>query len=157
MRRATSVSGFSINEYGAFGDEQQPGPSAWYIARLERANGGTDGARANWGMVGQTPSLYATLGWLMTPNNQPMGTMVGLQALRRPNRFAHGHSAFGFDRRNRIPGRFRRKIHLRAGQEIERWDRHRDGKIHQRPGVPSLERKHNASIAGADAVDQCFC
>jgi len=72
-RGITSVSGFSINEYGAFGDEQQPGPSAWYIARLERANGGTDGARANWGMVGQTPSLYATLGWLMTPNNQPMG------------------------------------------------------------------------------------
>ncbi|HEU4323627.1 MAG TPA: RICIN domain-containing protein [Roseiflexaceae bacterium] len=71
--RGLSVSGYSINEYGAFGDEQQPGPSAWYIARLERANGGVDGARANWGMVGQNPSLYATLGWLVTTNNQPMG------------------------------------------------------------------------------------
>ncbi len=72
--RGISVSGYSINEYGAFGDEQQPGPSAWYIARLERANGGVDGARANWGMVGQTPSLYDTMGWLVTANaNQPMG------------------------------------------------------------------------------------
>jgi hypothetical protein len=70
--RGISISGVSINEYGAFGDEQQPGPSAWYIARLERCN--CDGARANWGMVGQTPSLYDTMGWLVTANaNQPMG------------------------------------------------------------------------------------
>jgi hypothetical protein len=70
--RGLSVAGESVNEYGAFGDEQQPGPSAWYIARLERCN--CDGARANWGMVGQTPSLYDTMGWLVTANaNQPMG------------------------------------------------------------------------------------
>jgi hypothetical protein len=68
--RGISISGTSVNEYGAFGDEQQPGPSAWYIARLERCN--CDGARANWGMVGQTPSLYDTFGWLVT-GNQPMG------------------------------------------------------------------------------------
>jgi len=72
--RGISVPGYSINEYGAFGNEQQPGPSAWYIARLERANGGVDGARGNWGNVGQTPSLYDTLGWLVTANaNQTMG------------------------------------------------------------------------------------
>ena len=70
--RGISITGTSVNEYGAFGDEQQPGPSAWYIARLERCN--CDGARANWGMVGQTPSLYDTFGWLVTANaNQPMG------------------------------------------------------------------------------------
>ncbi|GAB3982141.1 beta-xylosidase [Plantactinospora veratri] len=70
--RGISVQGFSVNEYGAFGAEQQPGPSAWYIARLERC--GCDGARANWGMVGQTPSLHDTLGWLTTANaGQPMG------------------------------------------------------------------------------------
>jgi hypothetical protein len=69
--RGLSVAGYSINEYGAFGAEQQPGPSAWYIARLERA--GADGARANWGMVGQNPSLHQTLGWLVTTGNQPMG------------------------------------------------------------------------------------
>jgi hypothetical protein len=70
--RGISITGTSVNEYGAFGDEQQPGPSAWYIARLERCN--CDGARANWGMVGQTPSLYDTLGWLVTANaGQPMG------------------------------------------------------------------------------------
>ena len=70
--RGISVAGASVNEYGAFGDEQQPGPSAWYIARLERCN--CDGARANWGMVGQTPSLYDTMGWLVTANaGQPMG------------------------------------------------------------------------------------
>jgi hypothetical protein len=70
--RGMSVSGFDVNEYGAFGNEQQPGPSAWYISRLERCN--CDGARANWGNVGQTPSLYDTMGWLVTSNaNQPMG------------------------------------------------------------------------------------
>lgn len=70
--RGIGVAGESVNEYGAFGDEQQPGPSAWYIARLERCN--CDGARANWGNVGQTPSLYDTMGWLVTANaNQPMG------------------------------------------------------------------------------------
>ncbi len=69
--RGLSVQGFIVNEYGAFGAEQQPGPSAWYIARLERAN--VDGARANWGMVGQNPSLYQTMGWLVTTGNQPMG------------------------------------------------------------------------------------
>jgi len=70
--RGIAIDGVSINEYGAFGAEQQPGPSAWYIARLERCN--CDGARANWGNVGQTPSLYDTLGWLVTANaNQTMG------------------------------------------------------------------------------------
>ena len=70
--RGISITGTSVNEYGAFGDEQQPGPSAWYISRLERCN--CDGARANWGNVGQTPSLYDTFGWLVTANaNQPMG------------------------------------------------------------------------------------
>jgi hypothetical protein len=70
--RGISVSGFDVNEYGAFGAEQQPGPSAWYIARLERCN--CDGSRANWGNVGQTPSLYDTMGWLVTANaDQPMG------------------------------------------------------------------------------------
>jgi hypothetical protein len=70
--RGIGITGTSVNEYGAFGDEQQPGPSAWYISRLERCN--CDGARANWGNVGQTPSLYDTFGWLVTANaNQPMG------------------------------------------------------------------------------------
>jgi hypothetical protein len=70
--RGISVSGYDVNEYGAFGNEQQPGPSAWYISRLERCN--CDGSRANWGNVGQTPSLYDTMGWLVTSNaNQTMG------------------------------------------------------------------------------------
>ncbi|HEX3765578.1 MAG TPA: hypothetical protein VHW23_43080 [Kofleriaceae bacterium] len=70
--RGITIAVVSINEYGAFGAEQQPGPSAWYISRLERCN--CDGARANWGNVGQTPSLYDTMGWLVTANaNQTMG------------------------------------------------------------------------------------
>ncbi|MFI6791426.1 hypothetical protein ACIBG4_29260 [Nonomuraea sp. NPDC050383] len=70
--RDMSVSGFSVNEYGAAGDDQQPGPSAWYVARLER--GGCDGSRANWGMVGRTPSLHDTLGELTTAGTGlPMG------------------------------------------------------------------------------------
>lgn len=64
---------FEVNEYGAFGAEQQPGPSAWYIARYERSGVALAG-RGNWGNVGQTPSLYDTMGWLVTSNvDQPMG------------------------------------------------------------------------------------
>jgi hypothetical protein len=69
----TSFTGFEVNEYGTAGAEQQPGPSAWYIARYERANVAL-AARGNWGMVGQTPSLFDTMGWLVTSGaDQPMG------------------------------------------------------------------------------------
>ena len=49
--RGLTIAGTSVNEYGASGDEQRPGPSACYLSRLERCN--CDGAGANWGMVGQ--------------------------------------------------------------------------------------------------------
>jgi hypothetical protein len=64
---------FEVNEYGAYGEEQQPGPSAWYIARYERS-GIALAARGNWGMVGETPSLYDTMGWLVTSDtDETMG------------------------------------------------------------------------------------
>ncbi len=69
--RGITVGRRNVNEYGTAGAEQQPGPSAWYIARLERAD--MDGLRGNWGMVGQRLSLYATMGGLVTAENRPMG------------------------------------------------------------------------------------
>jgi hypothetical protein len=69
--RGITVGRRNVNEYGAAAAEQQPGPSAWYIARLERAD--MDGLRGNWGMVGQSLSLYATMGGLVTADNRPMG------------------------------------------------------------------------------------
>lgn len=53
------VDGYQVNEYGPNG-LQGPGASAWYIARLERAE--VDGLRANWGMGEQ---LYDTMGALV--------------------------------------------------------------------------------------------
>jgi hypothetical protein len=44
--RGLSPRQYQINEYGT-PEEQTPGRSAWYIARMERA--GIDGLRANWG------------------------------------------------------------------------------------------------------------
>jgi hypothetical protein len=67
--RSITVSGFDINEYGGSGTtDQQPGPSGWYIARLERAN--ADGLRANWGSGG---GLYGGMGDLTTSSWQPRG------------------------------------------------------------------------------------
>jgi hypothetical protein len=45
-RYGLKVRGYQVNEY-AEEDQQLPGRSAWFIARLERA--GVDGLRANWG------------------------------------------------------------------------------------------------------------
>jgi hypothetical protein len=60
-----SVKGYDINEYGT-SSEQNPGHSAWFIARLERAN--VDGLRGNWG---GGPALYQTMAGLVTNDWQP--------------------------------------------------------------------------------------
>jgi hypothetical protein len=69
--RGINVSNLDNNEYGA-ADEQNPGHSAWFIARLERGN--VDGLRSNWGGPGGGPTMYQTLGDLTTldwkPNSQ---------------------------------------------------------------------------------------
>lgn len=62
--RGLEVKGFQVNEYGPRG-EQGPGISAWYIARLERAQ--IDGARANWGMH---EALYDSMGALVVKTIQ---------------------------------------------------------------------------------------
>ncbi len=67
--RSITVTGYDINEYGT-SSEQNPGHSAWFIARLERANGGVDGLRGNWGMGG---GLYAGMGDLVNSSWQPFG------------------------------------------------------------------------------------
>ncbi len=67
--RGISIRGFQVNEYGSNTREQQAGPSAWYLGRLER--GQMDGLRANWGMGG---GLYKGMGDLVTEANQPMGS-----------------------------------------------------------------------------------
>jgi hypothetical protein len=65
--RGISVENLNISEYGS-PDEQNPGHSAWFISRLERA--GVDGLRSNWGMGG---GLYAGMGDLVTSSWQPLG------------------------------------------------------------------------------------
>jgi hypothetical protein len=67
--RGISVSGIDINEYGT-SSEQNPGHSAWFIARMERANGGVDALRGNWGMAG---GLYQGMGDLVNSSWQPLG------------------------------------------------------------------------------------
>ena len=65
--RGLNVSNLDISEYGS-SSEQNPGHSAWFIARLER--GGVDGLRSNWG---GGSGLYSTLGGLVTGSWQPNG------------------------------------------------------------------------------------
>ena len=59
-RRGLRVRGLQVNEY-AEASQQNPGQSAWFIARLERAR--LDGLRANWGMG---PALHDNLASLLT-------------------------------------------------------------------------------------------
>jgi hypothetical protein len=66
--RGINVSNFDNNEYGA-ADEQNPGHSAWFIARLERGN--VDGLRSNWGGPGGGPTMYQTMADLTTLDWQP--------------------------------------------------------------------------------------
>jgi hypothetical protein len=55
----------SLSEYGS-PPEQNPGHSAWFIARVERA--GVDGLRSNWG---GGSGLYSTMGGLLTGSWEP--------------------------------------------------------------------------------------
>jgi hypothetical protein len=67
--RDISVRGYQVNEYGdCCNNEQQPGPSVWYLGRFERNN--IDALRANWGMAS---GLYAGMGGLVTNTGEPMG------------------------------------------------------------------------------------
>jgi hypothetical protein len=63
--RGMNVSSLDISEYGS-GSEQNPGHSAWFIARLERAH--VDGLRSNWG---GGSGLYSTMAGLVTNSWQP--------------------------------------------------------------------------------------
>ncbi len=64
-RGIAGVKGFNINEYGGTG-EQNPGHSAWFLARFDRA--GIQGMRSNWA-GGST--FFSNLGDLVTTNWQP--------------------------------------------------------------------------------------
>jgi hypothetical protein len=64
-KRGLTVSGLDANEYGTSA-EQNPGHSAWYLARFERA--GIEGLRGNWG---EGPGLYEGMGALVTTAWQP--------------------------------------------------------------------------------------
>jgi len=63
--RGMNASNLDISEYGS-GSEQNPGHSAWFIARLERAD--VDGLRSNWG---GGSGLYSTMAGLVTSSWQP--------------------------------------------------------------------------------------
>jgi hypothetical protein len=64
-RGITGVKGFDINEYGA-ASEQNPGHSAWFLARFDRA--GIQGLRSNWA-GGST--FFSNMGDLVASNWKP--------------------------------------------------------------------------------------
>jgi len=64
-RGITGVKGFDINEYGGSA-EQNPGHSAWFLARFDRA--GIQGLRSNWAGGSQ---FFSNMGDLVTTNWQP--------------------------------------------------------------------------------------
>ena len=64
-RGITSVKGFDLNEYGSTG-EQNPGHSAWFLARFARA--GIDGMRSNWAGGSQ---FFSNMGDLVAANWKP--------------------------------------------------------------------------------------
>jgi hypothetical protein len=64
-RGITGVKGFDINEYGSKG-EQNPGHSAWFLARFDRA--GLQGLRSNWA---GGAAFFSNMGDLVASNWQP--------------------------------------------------------------------------------------
>jgi hypothetical protein len=64
-RGITGVKGFDLNEYGSR-TEQNPGHSAWFLARFDRT--GIEGMRSNWA-GGST--FFSNLGDLVTTSWQP--------------------------------------------------------------------------------------
>jgi hypothetical protein len=64
-RGITGVKGFDINEYGST-SEQNPGHSAWFLARFDRA--GIQGLRSNWAGGSQ---FFSNMGDLVAANWQP--------------------------------------------------------------------------------------
>jgi hypothetical protein len=64
-RGITGVKNFDINEYGSQ-TEQNPGHSAWFLARFDRA--GIQGMRSNWSGA---PGFFANMGDLVTTNWAP--------------------------------------------------------------------------------------
>jgi len=64
-RGITGIKGFDLNEYGSTG-EQNPGHSAWFLARFDRA--GIGGLRSNWAGGSQ---FFSNMGDLVTTNWQP--------------------------------------------------------------------------------------
>jgi len=64
-RGITTVKGFDLNEYGSTG-EQNPGHSAWFLARFARA--GIDGMRSNWAGGSQ---FFSNMGDLVAANWKP--------------------------------------------------------------------------------------
>jgi hypothetical protein len=64
-RGITGVKGFDLNEYGST-SEQNPGHSAWFLARFDRA--GIDGLRSNWAGGSQ---FFSNMGDLVATNWQP--------------------------------------------------------------------------------------
>ncbi|WP_158647453.1 ricin-type beta-trefoil lectin domain protein [Actinoplanes sp. ATCC 53533] len=75
--RGLALRQYQINEYGT-PEEQTPGRSAWYIARMERA--GIDGLRANWG---SQQGLHDNLASLLVRNGsgyQPRGDWFAYQS-----------------------------------------------------------------------------
>ena len=64
-RGITGVKGFDLNEYGST-SEQNPGHSAWFLARFDRA--GIDGLRSNWAGGSQ---FFSNMGDLVGTNWQP--------------------------------------------------------------------------------------
>ena len=63
-RGITGVKGFDVNEYGTTG-EQNPGHSAWFLARFDRA--GFQGLRGNWADA----TFFSNMAELVAPNWQP--------------------------------------------------------------------------------------
>ena len=64
-RGITGVTGFDVNEYGTAA-EQNPGHSAWYLARFDRA--GIQGMRGNWA---DGTEFFSNLAELVAPNWLP--------------------------------------------------------------------------------------
>ena len=145
-RGITGVKGFDANEYGTT-SEQNPGHSAWFLARFDRA--GFQGLRGNWADA----TFFSNMAELVAANWQPNSQYWVYKRYARSDRPSHQRHGGDAGGRGGLSGCVRGQIHHRRGQQG--W---RDGggqRRHQEhPGL-AAERWLNEGPLGKDADWQC--
>ena len=142
-RGITTVKGFDLNEYGSTG-EQNPGHSAWFLARFARA--GIDGHAQQ---LGRRIAVLFEHGRPRGGQLETKQPVLDLQALRGSDRLANQRHRRNAGGRRGVSGCVRCQIHHRGGQS-GRHEGRGERRHQEHPGL-ATERRLDEGPVGKDA------